>query len=197
MVEWAVFSKFTITTFLPKFARSSLKVRKTGSSDTLCNVLRKRIIGLSKLWRTMSKLAVRFKWAILVLNEMLTHLSLILLFKCFDIAMTSWILTLSHLELLQNLVRRVVEVTRTPICEVTFSLIPILSRWMLTIKTAGRSCCLKWWISVLFCEGARRCCHLLSLLQRLLSIWRSIKRGLSRILAFYYINFIGLVLLMN
>lgn len=77
-----------------------------------------------------------------MLDEMLAHLSLILLFKCFDIAMTSLVLTLSHLELLQNLVRRVVEVTRTSICEVTFSLIPILSRGMLTIKTASRSCCL-------------------------------------------------------
>ena len=85
----------------------------------------------------MSKLAVGFKWAILVLDKMLAHLGLILLFKCFDIAMTSLILTLSHLELLQNLVRRVVKVTRTSICEVSFSLIPILSRRMLTIKTAG------------------------------------------------------------
>lgn len=75
-------------------------------------------------------------------DEMLAHLGLILLFKCFDIAMTSLELTLSHLELLQNLVRRVVEVTRTSICEVTFSLIPILSRGMLNMKTAGRSCCL-------------------------------------------------------
>jgi hypothetical protein len=85
----------------------------------------------------MSKLAVGFKWAILVLDKMLAHLGLILLFKCFDIAMTSLILTLSHLELLQNLVGRVVKVTRTSICEVSFSLIPILSRRMLTIKTVG------------------------------------------------------------
>jgi len=81
----------------------------------------------------MSKLAVRFKWAILVLDKMLAHLGLILLFKCFDIAMTSLILTLSHLELLQNLMWRVVKVTRTSICEVSFSLIPILSRRILTI----------------------------------------------------------------
>lgn len=91
----------------------------------------------------MSKLAVGFKWTILVLDEMLAHLGLILLFKCFDIAMTGGVLTLSHLELLHHLVGRVVEVTRTSICELTFSLVPILSRGMLTMKTAGRSCCLK------------------------------------------------------
>ena len=197
MVKWAVFSKFAITAFLPEFARGGLKVWKTSSSDTLCNVLRKRIIGLSKLWRTMSKLAVRFKRAILVLDEMFAHLGLILLFKCFDIAMISLVLTLSHLKLLQDLVRRVVEVTRTSICEITFSLIPILSRGLLTLKTTSRNCCLKWRVSVLFSEGTRRCCHLLSLLLRLLSFWRSIKRSLSRILAFYDINFIGLALLMR
>ena len=195
MVEWAIFAKFAITAFLPEFARGGLKVRKTGSSDTLSNILRKRIIRLSKLWRTMSKLAVGFKWAILVLDEMLAHLCFILLFKCFDIAMTSLILTLSHLELLQNLVGRVVKVTRTSICEVSFSLIPILSRRILTIKTAGWGCCLKWRISVLFCEGTRRCCHLLSLLLRLLSFIRRVKGSLSRGLTFYDINFIGPVLL--
>lgn len=197
MVEWAVFSKFTITTFLPEFARCGLKVWKTSSSGALCNILRKRIIGLSKFWRTMSKLAVRFERTIWVLDEMLAHLGLILLFQRFNTAMTSLVLTCDHLELLHDLMRRVIEVTRTSICVVTFSLISSLCRGLLTNKATRWICCLQWSLSVLFGKGTRTCCHLVFLLLRLLSFWGSIKRSLSRILAFYYINFIMLILLIH
>ena len=145
----------------------------------------------------MSKLAILFERAIWLFKEMFAHLSFEFLFQLVQIVRAHLSFLLGLLKLFQNFMRRIVKVTRTSICEVTFSLIPILCRGMLTMKTVGRSYCLKWWVSVLFCEGTRGCCRLLSLLLRLLSFWRSIKGSLSRILTFYDINFIGFVLLMH
>ena len=47
------------------------------------------IIGLSKLLRSMSELAVLLKWALPSFREMFAHLSLVFLFECVDLSLVS------------------------------------------------------------------------------------------------------------
>jgi hypothetical protein len=71
------------------------------------------VIWLSELRRSMSKLAILCKWACIVFKIVLAHLGLELLLKCIELALVSVEIIVVGLlsEMLQNLTRRVVEVS--------------------------------------------------------------------------------------
>jgi len=81
VIEGAAFSKFAFSSFLPVFARCSLKVRQNRTGRALPEVLGKRIVGLSQLLRSMSELAELFERASFVLHKVLADHGLVLLLE--------------------------------------------------------------------------------------------------------------------
>jgi len=127
MIEGARFSELAYSCFFPKPARGGLEIRKNSTHCTFSKVLRKSVSWLSKLFRSVGKLAEHFQRASLVIKIMLANLSFELLLETLQLVLAQMSFALNALQSLQHLFRRIVEVSRTTIRIGSFALITTLS----------------------------------------------------------------------
>jgi len=86
VIERAAISELALSSFLHVFARLSFVVGMDSAEGGLAELLWKWVIWLSKLFRSVSELAVMRKWAVSFL-EVLAHLGLELLLQGIELAL--------------------------------------------------------------------------------------------------------------
>jgi len=112
VVERASLTKFALTGSLPVFAGFGLVVGVHSSEGGLAKVLGERIVALSQFSWAMSKLAVLGERTVTGLEEVLAHLSLVLLLERVELALVAVEIVVVALlcEVAHDLARWVVEV---------------------------------------------------------------------------------------
>ena len=127
MIERAAISELALSGFLHVFARLSFVVGMDGAEGSLAELLWKWVIWLSKLFRSVSELAVMRKWAVSFL-EVLAHLGLELLLQGIELALSTVEIVIVVLlsEMSKNFTWRIVEVSWSSVGINTFSLITSL-----------------------------------------------------------------------
>ena len=89
MIERAAISEFAFSGFLHVSARLSFVVGMDSAKGGLAELLRKRVIWLSKLFSSVSELAVLIKRAYSISLEVLAHLSLEFLPQGIELALST------------------------------------------------------------------------------------------------------------
>jgi len=87
VIERAAISEFAFSSLLHVFARLSLVVGMDSAEGGLAELLWKWVIWLSKLFWSVSELAVLVKWAVSISLEVLAHLGLEFLLQGIELAL--------------------------------------------------------------------------------------------------------------
>ena len=87
MIERAAISEFAFSCFLHVFARLSFVVGMDSAEGGLAELLWEWVIWLSKLFWSVSELAVLVKWAFSISLEVLAHLGLEFLLQGVELAL--------------------------------------------------------------------------------------------------------------
>jgi hypothetical protein len=152
VVEGAAVSEFAFSTRVEVLARHGFVIRVNSTKGGLTEILRKRVIWLSELSRSMSELTVLLKRTFIIFKIMLAHLGLVLLLKSVELTLVSVEIVVVGLlgKMLQNLTRRVVKVSWSSLGVKSFSLISGL--W-LTLGVLRSRCARSLWAFGFFSFG--------------------------------------------